>query len=229
MIIYGKQIVFYAIKHHKNKILEFYLAKEMPQDVFRKLRKLNKPILRLDTKRAQALANGRNHQGIFAKIMPLEPIPFAIIKQYQKILVLCGISDMGNIGGIFRSAYALGIEAILIAHIQSPKIEQILRTSSGAAFDIPFCTTTNVLDAINELKNAGFACYGADMQGENIATFYPKEKWALFLGEEARGLYTKITKKLDKILSIKMYHDFNSLNVSVAAGIMLAYLDSNKG
>ena len=229
MIIYGKQIVLYAIAHHSDKICELYLAKEVDSRLFATIKSCRKPILRLDSKKAQALARGGNHQGVLARITPLESTSFAHIKQCQKILVLCGISDMGNIGGIFRSAYALGVEAIIIAQIKSPKMEQILRASSGAAFGLPFCVVENILDRINELKMAGFALYGADMRGDNIAHFNPAKKWAMFLGDESQGLYDKIAKKLDRILSIQMHNSFNSLNVSVAAGIMMAYLDSNKG
>lgn len=229
MIIYGKQIVLYAIAHHSDKICELYLAKEVDSKLFATIKSCHKPILRLDSKKAQALAHGGNHQGILARITPLESTPLASIKHYRKILVLCGISDMGNIGGIFRSAYALGVQAIIITQIKSPKIEQILRASSGAAFALPFCVVANTLDCINELKMAGFALYGADMCGENVARFTPAQKWALFLGDESRGLYDKIAKKLDKMLSIQMHNGFDSLNVSVAAGIMMAYLDSNKG
>lgn len=229
MIIYGKQIVLYALEHHSDKICELYLAKEVDSKLFATIKSCHKPILRLDSKKAQALAHGGNHQGILARITPLESTPLTSIKHYHNILVLCGISDMGNIGGIFRSAYALGVQAIIITHIKSPKIEQILRASSGAAFALPFCVVANTLDCINELKMAGFALYGADMCGENVARFTPAQKWALFLGDESQGLYDKIAKKLDKMLSIQMHNGFDSLNVSVAAGIMMAYLDSNKG
>lgn len=227
MIIYGKQIVLYALAHYPHFIQELYLAKDIEPKLFAQMRKLRTPILRLDPKKAQALAHGGNHQGILARITPLEPVAFATIKQCDRILVLCGMSDVGNIGAIFRSAYALGVQAIIISHIKSPKIEPILRASSGAAFAMPFCVVENILSSMNDLRGAGFSLYGADMGGENIAGFCPSRKWALFLGEESQGLYDKITKKLDKIVSIHMHHNFDSLNVSVAAGILMAYLDSN--
>lgn len=227
MIIYGKQIVLYALAHYPQYIEEFYLAKEIEPKVFSQMRKLDKPILRLDSKKAQALARGGNHQGFFARITPLESTPFASMKQFQRILVLCGMSDVGNIGAIFRSAYALGVQAVIISHIKSPKIEQILRASSGAMFAMPFCVVDNVLAYMNDLQGAGFCLYGADMGGENVAEFVSSQKWALFLGEESQGLYDKIAKKLDKILAIQMHNNFDSLNVSVAAGILMAYLDSN--
>ncbi|GAD17777.1 23S rRNA (guanosine(2251)-2'-O)-methyltransferase RlmB [Helicobacter fennelliae] len=227
MIIYGKQVVLYAIKHCSEKIQQIYLAKEWDKHTFRQCANLNKPIIRLDPKKAQALAKGGNHQGILAEIAPILPCRFDELKQYSRILVLCGISDVGNLGAIFRSAYCLGVEGIIITQIQNPKLESIARTSSGAIFSLPFCIINNPLDVLNELKLAGFECYGADMRGENIAHLKPAQKWSLFLGNESEGLMTKISKKVDKILSIKMRNGFDSLNVSVAAGIVMAYLDSN--
>lgn len=221
MIIYGKQVVMYMMSHYPENIIEFYFSKEIPQDLFRKISKLSKPILRLDNKKAQAMAQNRNHQGFFAKIIPPSPTDFKIIKKYSKILVLCSISDVGNIGAIFRSAYCLGIEGIIISGIENISIEGILRSSVGAMLDMPFCIYKNTLDMINELKNEEIFCYGADLNGEDIKNIESKNKWALFLGNENEGLNRKIVSKLDKIITIKMKNHFNSLNVSVAAGILI--------
>lgn len=226
MIIFGKQIVQFVIANHADLIEEIYLAKEIDRDIFKNLARLNKPILRLDSKKAQSLAHGGNHQGFLAKIKPLTQTPFAQIKKLNKIVVLCGISDVGNIGAIFRSALCLGAEGVIITETNNLKIENLIRASSGAIFEIPFCVVKNPLDCINELKNEGILCIGADMKGENARFYNAPKKFALFMGSEGAGLSQKILKKLDKIISIKMYNGFNSLNVSVALGILLAFLDS---
>ena len=228
MIIYGKQVVFYAMAHYAHLIEEIYLAKKWDKQSFKQISALKKPIIYLDNKKAQALAKGGNHQGIFAKITPLEACSFTQIKNMQKILIACEITDVGNLGAIFRSAHCLGVQGVIITEIANPKIPAIIRTSAGAIFGVPFCVVQNTLDVINELKMSGFACYGAHMQGDDIAQFEPAQKWALFLGNESEGLKAKILKKLDRMLAIKMYNAFDSLNVSVAAGILMAYLDSNK-
>jgi len=227
MIIYGKQVVLYAICCYAKDIKEFYVAKTLEKAIFRKISALKKPILRIDIKKAQALAKNGNHQGIFANIAPLTPTPLNQLKKLNRIVVLCGISDVGNIGGIVRSAYCLGVEAIIISQINNPKIDSIIRASAGAMLSLPFGVEDNPLDVLNELKNESFACYGAGMEGEDIASFIPKKKWAVFLGNESSGLVSKISKKLDTIIAIRMYNCFDSLNVSVAAGIIMSYLDSN--
>ena len=242
LIIYGKQILLSAITHHSDKIEQIYLSKDIDKATFAHLKSANKPIIKIDNKKAQALARGGNHQGFLASISPLTPLSLKEIKRYDKIIVLCGLNDMGNIGGIFRSAYCLGVDAIILADSFSDfvkstkgsaksaqKFATIARSSSGAAFDMPFCIVPSALEIISELKEAGFMLLGTAAQGENINDFrksknYPKNKWALFLGSEENGLCAKITKKFDKILSVKMHRDFNSLNVSVAAGIVMSYL-----
>lgn len=240
LIIYGKQILLSLITHHSDKIKQIYLSKDIDKATFAHLKSANKPIIKIDNKKAQALARGGNHQGFLASISPLTPLSLKEIKRYDKIIVLCGLNDMGNIGGIFRSAYCLGVDAIILSDSFSDfatkltaksaqKFATITRSSVGAAFDMPFCIVPSALEIISELKEAGFMLLGTAPQGENIKDFresknYQKNKWALFLGSEENGLCAKITKKFDKILSVKMHRDFNSLNVSVAAGIVMSYL-----
>ncbi|MDO7252945.1 23S rRNA (guanosine(2251)-2'-O)-methyltransferase RlmB [Helicobacter cappadocius] len=221
MIVYGKQVVMYLLQYHPQKIEEIYLAKEIEPKLFSMMAKNNRVILRVDNKKAQALARGGNHQGFLAKIIPPTHTPIKDIKKFNRLLILCGITDVGNIGAIFRSAYCLGVEGIVLGLSESISYEGVLRSSVGAMLDIPFCISKNVLEIINELKNEGFCCYGADMKGENIQEVSIKNKWALFLGNEGAGLNRKILSKLDKIVSIKIKNDFNSLNVSVAAGILI--------
>lgn len=240
LIIYGKQILLSLITHHSDKIEQIYLSKDIDKATFAHLKSANKPIIKIDNKKAQALAHGGNHQGFLASISPLTPLSLKEIKRYDKIIVLCGLNDMGNIGGIFRSAYCLGVDAIILADSFSDfatkltaksaqKFATITRSSASAAFDMPFCIVPSALEIVSELKEAGFMLLGTAPQGENIKDFresknYQKNKWALFLGSEENGLCAKITKKFDKILSVKMHRDFNSLNVSVAAGIVMSYL-----
>lgn len=221
VIIYGKQPVFYAIQRQVD-IEEIYLAKEMPREVFSQLVRLNKPIKRLDSKKAQALAHGGNHQGILAKIAPLIPETLENLKEKDSLLVLCGVSDVGNIASICRTAYALGVGGLVIClpSLSQKAIESIVRLSSGALLSMPYGVFPNTLDVCNELKNAQFALMGADSRGNGeIGTNITK--WALFLGSEFEGLSGRLKHKLDTILSIKMEHHFDSLNVAVVAGILI--------
>lgn len=227
MIVYGKQIFLYILEHYADKIEEVYLTKDIDQKIFSKLIKLGVKIYRLDNKKAQALARGGNHQGYLAKISCIQPVGKREILALNTLIVLCGISDVGNIGSIFRSAYSLGVEGVIIGGNLSQKaIEGCIRSSAGAIFSLPFFFTPHPLELICELKEKEKVCYGADMEGEEILGISPAKKWALFLGSEGEGLSGKIKQKMDKIVSIEMKRNFNSLNVGVATGILIHRLQN---
>lgn len=220
MVVYGKQIVELIAWSYPELIEEVYLSKTIDTKFFNRLKSLNKPLLRVDNKKAQALARGGNHQGYFLKIQPLVPLELSAIKTFDFIVVLCGISDVGNLGSITRSACALGADAIIFCELKELKQEGIIRTSVGALLSIPFGVIFNTLEVINELKMADFTLYGTDLKGENTHQFASKKK-ALFLGNEANGLSKRILAKMDNILTLPMKRGFNSLNVGCAGAILM--------
>ncbi len=220
MVVYGKQVARLIVLKSPHSIQNIYLAKEIDKSFFALLKSVNKPIIRLDAKKAQALAKGGNHQGCLLEINPLEAVDFTLIKTMNFIVVLCGVSDVGNIGSIIRVSYALGVDCIVICGIKSLKQEGVLRASSGAFLQMPFCVVHNPLDVANELKQAGFTLYGADMQGSNEVVNVAHKK-ALFLGSENQGLSKRIIAKMDFILTISMEREFDSLNVGTAGAILI--------
>lgn len=221
MIVFGKQSVLYILQHAPDIIEEIYFSKEIERGIFNQFARLKKPILKIDNKKAQALAKGGNHQGFFLKIRPPLSSSLADIKMMDRIVVLCGITDVGNIGSIIRSAYALGIDGIVLCGVKNIALEGVFRSSVGSLLHMPFCIIENALDVIATFKDVGIKCLGADMDGERIEECKIDGKWALFLGSEGDGLGRKIMGKLDTILSIKMREGFHSLNVGVAAGILM--------
>lgn len=224
MIIYGKQIVLHVLDKHPHLIEEVLFSKEIDKKIFSKFLKLGKKVIRLDNKKAQALAQGGNHQGFFLRLKEFEYSDISEIKEKNFILVLDGLTDVGNIGAIARSAYSLGVDAIVASNVKTLNNSGLIRTSSGAMLDIPFALYPNTLDLANELKQCGFALIGATMDGTDLKKYGKideSDKVALFLGSEGKGLSKKVEKKLDLKVSIGMQHDFNSLNVSVAAGILI--------
>ena len=222
MIVYGKQIFLYILEKHPQIINAFMLSKEIDKKLFSQLTRVGKKIIKLDNKKAQALAQGGNHQGFFLDIEELQFADIAEIKKTNFIVVLDGLTDVGNIGAITRTAYSLGVDAIVVSGVKSLKTQAIIRSSSGAMLDMPFCLYPNSLDIANELKQTGFSLVGAHMDGEDLDSFNAKsDKIALFLGSEGRGLSKRVVNKLDFKVSIKMVREFDSLNVSVAAGILI--------
>lgn len=222
MIIYGKQVVLYVLERHPKLIEEVMFSKELEPKLFKKFTSLNKKIIKLDNKKAQSLAKGGNHQGFFLKLRDFNTCSLKDIKSSSFVVVLDGLTDVGNIGAICRTAYSLGVDAIIASNVKQLNYEGIARTSSGALLDIPFCHVPNILDLANELKQNNFTLIGAAMDGVDLKEFNNKnEKTALVLGNEGEGISGKMMKKLDQKVSIKMFNNFDSLNVSVAGGILI--------
>ncbi len=113
------------------------------------------------------------------------------------------------------------MDGVILDFAKELAYEGIVRSSLGLMYDLPFSVMPNTLDLINELKTSGFLCLGASMQGSSQVENLSLKKCALFLGGEHEGLSKKILAKMDTILSVKMRRDFDSLNVSVAAGILM--------
>lgn len=221
MFIYGKQVFWYIVDNHPSLIEEVYLAKEIDKKEFDKIVKLGKKIIKLDEKRAQAMAKGGSHQGFLAKVATLELMPFEKIKKLDFLVALVGVTDVGNIGSIIRSAYGMGVDGIIISGVKDINLEGAVKSSSGAIFDMPICLVQNTLDMTNELKQAGFTLIAAGLDGNESRNIAINGKKILLLGSEGDGLPKKVLNKADKVATIKMHNNFNSLNVATAAAILI--------
>jgi 23S rRNA (guanosine2251-2'-O)-methyltransferase len=219
MIVYGKQIFFYIVDKHPQLIEEIYLAKDLDKKLFSKVNKLNKKIVKLDTMKAQGMARGGNHQGFLLKIKYIEYADIKELKKEDFLLVLVGLTDVGNIGAIIRSAYALGVKGVVISGTKI-HLEGIVRSSVGTLLDMPVALFSDTATLVNELKQLGFTTYAAQMDGVDVREVTFPEKKVLFMGSEGMGLPNRIVKACDTKIKIAMDREFDSLNVSVAAAIL---------
>ena len=220
MIIYGKQVCLHALQEHEANIKTVYIAKKgiLPQKLFDDNRS---KIKFLEEKWAQSMSKGGNHQGILLEMEPFVQSDLATLKKERFILVLDTLTDTGNIGAIVRSAYALGVDGVIATGVKSLNFSSIIRTSSGALLNTPFVIIPNILDLLNELKQVDFHVYGASMDGEDINKCQFSEKKVLVLGSEGEGVSKRAKSKIDNMVSIEMKHEFDSLNVSAAAAILI--------
>ena len=220
MIIYGKQVCLYALKHHEATIKTVYLAKKglLSQPLFDNY----KPKIKfLEERWAQSMSKGGNHQGILLEIDEFVQTPLPQIKKSDFIIILDGLTDVGNIGAIVRSAYAMGADAIIATGVKKLYYGAITRSSSGALLDMPFLVHHNIADILNELHQVGFVSYGASMNGTSVEEMSFAAKKVLVLGSEGEGLSKKAKAKIQENVSIKMKNSFDSLNVSAAAAILI--------
>jgi len=220
MIIYGKQVCLYALSQHESIVKTVYIAKKgiLPQKLYDKYKSR---IKFLEDRWAQSMAKGGNHQGVLLEIEEFVQSDLATMKQNRFVLVLDTLTDTGNIGAIVRTAYALGADGIIATGVKQLNFASMIRTSSGALLDMPFVVIPNILDVINELKQVNFKFYGASMDGSSIDACRFEGSRALVLGSEGEGISKRAKPKIDEMVSIEMQREFDSLNVSAAAAILI--------
>jgi 23S rRNA (guanosine2251-2'-O)-methyltransferase len=147
-----------------------------------------------------------------------------VAEEKSLILVLDGVQDPRNFGALIRSAETFGVSGIIIPERRSVRInETVIKTSTGAIEHVPIVKVTNLGRALEKLKTLDCWVYGAEASG---AKFYHKEKYpnksVLVLGSEGFGIKQKVKEHCDILIKIPLKGKINSLNVSVAGGILLA-------
>jgi 23S rRNA (guanosine2251-2'-O)-methyltransferase len=170
----------------------------------------------------------KNHQGIvaFCEGFMYASLHEVINRSQMKsgtVLILDGITDPQNLGALIRTAHCLGVAVVIIPDNRAASVTAaVIKASAGAAQWLPVVRTTNLSRTIEYLKERGFWIYGADAhEGRPAQEFDDSGPVGLVVGSEGRGLRSSIKKKCDFFLSVPMVGMINSLNVTVATGIIL--------
>ncbi len=172
---------------------------------------------------------GGNHQGVLAigtevVYQSLEDVLPHLYEQglTPKIVVLDGITDVRNFGAIARSAEVFGIHAIVISSKNGASANSFaVKTSAGALLKIPVCREKSLAGAFKLLKENGITLIGTDLAAKkSIRETDWKRPFALVLGAEGEGIGSATRKELDELCVIPQLGDTDSLNVSVAAGVV---------
>lgn len=173
-----------------------------------------------------------NHQGIVLEIDDYKYYSLEDIignKEKCNIIILDHLEDPHNLGAIIRTVEASGIDGIILPLNRSVSVnETVMKTSVGTLFNVKICQVTNLMNTIKYLKKQGFWIYGADMNGEDFNNINYPNKTCLIIGNEGNGLSRMVRESCDFIVSIPMTGMVNSLNASVAAGILMYSIVSNK-
>ncbi|MBR1868061.1 MAG: RNA methyltransferase [Clostridia bacterium] len=151
-------------------------------------------------------------QGIIAVIKKPKPS----YKGDKVSVLLDGISDPGNMGTIIRTSVALGIREIYLINCCDPFSPKVIRSSMSGIFSVDIFEES-LKEATEDLK--GIPLIVADMDGENIFSFTPPEKYCVVIGNEANGVSEEVRKRADKIISIPMEKGMESLNAGVSFAI----------
>jgi 23S rRNA (guanosine2251-2'-O)-methyltransferase len=191
----------------------------------------NIPLAKVPEQKLNELAKNRAHQGMVAQISPIkyqeyeDVIAMALGKGEQPLLVvLDGISDVRNIGAIARSALYFGAHGIIITGAFSGRInEDTIKASAGAILSLPVCRVNSLFNLISDLQSSGIRVIATALTQESIL---PQESamhepTAILMGSEDKGLHAKVLTIVDEVVKIPSASEFDSLNVSVAAAIIL--------
>ncbi len=153
-----------------------------------------------------------------------EVISFEVDKGVTPLfLLLDGITDIRNIGGIARTAFCMGVNALIIPDKGIGALnEDAILTSAGALEKIPVCRVNSLMKAIDLLHSNGISVYASEIKAKkNVSDINFKDPSAIIIGSEEKGIYPAILKIADEKFKIPMKGDFESLNVSVATGMIL--------
>lgn len=169
-------------------------------------------------------AKGVAHQGVIAFGAARDYVELdSVIGTAKMLVVLDGVEDPHNLGAIVRTAHAAGADALVAPERRSaPLTETVARAAAGALEYLPVVRVTNVSRTLEELKAKRFWIYGVDERGEQA---YDQVEYtapaAIVLGGEGKGLHEGVKKHCDFLVRIPMAGAVSSLNVSVAAGVVL--------
>lgn len=172
---------------------------------------------------------GANHQGVAVMFASQEyatvddMFALAETRGEKPFLIICDeIEDPHNLGAIIRTAEATGVHGVIIPERRSASLNAtVAKAACGALEYVPVARVTNIANTIDALKERGAWVFGADMDGDDYTKTDFDTPCALVIGNEGKGIGALTAKKCDAILSLPMLGKINSLNASVAAGILM--------
>ena len=228
-LIYGKNPVIEAI--NAKKALKVFLVANFNDQKILTLIKNNKVAVQtVSPNEMEKMANGGVHQGIAAELKPYQTVSLQEIvakarKKEKKIIVMLdGIEDPHNLGAILRSADVFEASGIVLPKHNSVSLNAtVAKTSAGAINYVPVAVVNNLNQAIKELKEEGYWVVATD---GSATISYSSLKYdfpvVIVIGSEGKGVSSLVLKNSDYIVKIPQFGHVNSLNASVAAGILLA-------
>ncbi|MCU0303250.1 MAG: 23S rRNA (guanosine(2251)-2'-O)-methyltransferase RlmB [Thermoanaerobaculales bacterium] len=182
------------------------------------------PIRRLDE-----IAQGRPHNGCALRAAPvaLRAVDELVRPPGQpgRLVLLDGVDDPHNLGAVVRTAAAFAIDGVIIAGPSAPPLGgAAAKAAAGQLERLPLARVNVAADALRILREAGYWVLGAAMAGASSRDVDPTDRWVLCLGSEHKGLRAKTRSAIDELVAIPMAEGVESLNLSVAAGVLMYQL-----
>jgi predicted rRNA methylase len=226
MIVYGKNVIKEVI-FAKRKIYKLYLDEKFSDfDFLSFLKDKQVSYEKKDKGTLNQMTQNQVHQGVVADV---EDYAVYTIEEKvdqtktQTFLILDGIEDPHNLGAIMRTAEAVKLDGIIMSKKgQVPLNATVAKVSSGAIEHVPVIIVPNINQAIMYLQENHILVIGTDGKANKLHTDIPKnQSLAIVLGNEGEGIRPLVKKNCDMLVRIPMYGKINSLNVSVAAALLL--------
>ena len=226
MLVYGRNVAERIFKDEK--LLKKVRKLEIEEKYYLKIKNLlgefPKSKIKFVQKSEIDNLTKDNHQGIIIDMEDYQYTPLNKIlnREDDKILLLDHILDPHNFGAIIRTAVAAGFNAIIIPNDRQVLVNStVVKTSVGAVFDIDIVLVTNLNNTIKILKDNGFWIYGTVMSGEDYREVDYNGKVCLIIGNEEKGMSKLVKESCDFLITIPISPKIDSLNASVAAGILI--------
>ena len=214
MLIFGKNVLY---ELDKKLIKKVYVSRK---DYLDYLQKNNIKYDFVDNYVIDKMVKG-NHQGIVIETYDYEYKKIEDVSG-NLVVILDHLSDPHNFGAIIRTCECMGVKSIIIPKDRSVQVnDTVYKTSVGAVNNVDIIMVTNLVNAINYLKDNNYFIYCADMDGEDYKHINYADKMALIIGSEGDGVSNIVKKNSDVVVSLPMKGKINSLNASVSAGILL--------
>jgi len=231
-LIIGKDAVIEAMRSGK-QLDRIYLQNNVQGRLIEEIKSLalqhHIPVNKVPVEKLDGF-NITDHEGIVAQIarvqyLDLQAVISFIVEKGETplFLLLDGITDIRNIGGIARTAYCCGVHALVIPDKGVGALnEDAILTSAGALEKISVCRVNSLMKAVDELHLNGIKVFASEMTAsKNVFDCDFKEPCAIIMGNEEKGIYPALMKICDEKFKISMSGDFESLNVGVATGMIL--------
>lgn len=230
-IIYGRNPVLEALASDAN-LQRIYILKDNQKnkDILAEAKKRGLPVDYHDRTSLARISGTENHQGVVAQMAPLayadleDILSVAKDKGEAPLILICDhLEDPHNLGAIIRSAVCFGAHGIVLPKKRSVSVNStVLKASAGSAVHIKVARVSNLAQTMDKLKEEGLWIVGTDSDGESlIGNPVLKGALAIVVGSEGKGMSTLTRKKCDLVVKIPIESTINSLNASVAAGIVL--------
>lgn len=232
-IVIGRNAVIEALKGDRT-IETLYISNNKLEGSINTIVSLSKEknilIKEVDKRKLDSMCEGETHQGVIAKVTPYKYSEVSDILELAEargehpfIVILDEIEDPHNLGSIVRTAELFGVHGIIIPKRRSASVSTtVYKSSVGAIEHVKIAKVTNLNSTIEELKQKGIWVYGADIRAEEYS--YQVDfsgPCAVIIGNEGRGISKLTVQKCDKLIKIPMVGKINSLNASVAGGIIM--------